>query len=150
LESDGKEIHLEILSKLVALGYQVKEIPAHLQVRRRGVSKTKLRRTSATHLFYSLLERPLLLFSAVGVLLVCAGVAIAIDLTYLWLQKELNPGRPILFIMVILLLSGFQFLSFGIISFQNQFLRNELFRLQSRVKRLDNSNNSRSSSGDNK
>ena len=30
LESDGKEIHLEILSKVIALGYRVKEIPAIL------------------------------------------------------------------------------------------------------------------------
>ena len=28
LESDGKEIHLEILSKALALGFRVKEIPA--------------------------------------------------------------------------------------------------------------------------
>ena len=44
LESDGKEIHLEILSKALALGYRVKEIPAILTGRKKGKSKFKLKK----------------------------------------------------------------------------------------------------------
>jgi hypothetical protein len=44
LESDGKEIHLEILSKALALGYRVKERPAILTSRKRGKSKFKFRK----------------------------------------------------------------------------------------------------------
>jgi len=43
LESDGKEIHLEILSKALALGYRVKESPAILTSRKRGKSKFKFK-----------------------------------------------------------------------------------------------------------
>src|SRR4030042_1859379 len=49
LESDGKEIHLEILSKALALGFRVKEIPAVLSSRRRGESKFKFKKTAMSH-----------------------------------------------------------------------------------------------------
>ena len=42
LESDGKEIHLEILSKAIALGYRVKEIPAILTARKKGKIKIQV------------------------------------------------------------------------------------------------------------
>ncbi|MGB9642771.1 MAG: glycosyltransferase, partial [Candidatus Ratteibacteria bacterium] len=45
LESDGKEIHLEILSKALALGFRVKEVPAVLTGRKKGRSKFKISKT---------------------------------------------------------------------------------------------------------
>jgi glycosyltransferase involved in cell wall biosynthesis len=62
LESDGKEIHLEILSKVCALGYSVKEIPATLSNRKGGKSKFRLRKTSVSHFIFSIFERPILIF----------------------------------------------------------------------------------------
>ena len=53
LESDRKEIHLEILSKALALGYRGKEIPAVLRSRGGGRSKFALGRTIASHLAFS-------------------------------------------------------------------------------------------------
>src|SRR5208337_3314788 len=49
LESDGKEIHLEILSKAMALGFKVKEVPAILTSRKKGRSKFKFKKTTASH-----------------------------------------------------------------------------------------------------
>ena len=46
LESDRKEIHLEILSKAIAAGYRVVEIPAILKWRAKGTSKFNLKATS--------------------------------------------------------------------------------------------------------
>ena len=59
LESNGKEIHLEILSKVCALGFSVKEVPATLTSRKSGASKFKFRRTSVTHLLFSIFENPI-------------------------------------------------------------------------------------------
>ena len=56
LESDGKEIHLEILSKALALGYRVKESPAILTSRKRGKSKFKFKKTAISHLIFSVLK----------------------------------------------------------------------------------------------
>src|SRR4030067_2970777 len=54
LEADGKEIHLEILSKALALGFRVKEIPAILTNRKRGKSKFKFKKTATSHLIFSM------------------------------------------------------------------------------------------------
>lgn len=62
LESDGKEIHLEILSKAMALGYRVKEIPTILRGRRKGKSKFRFKRTAISHLVFSVFEKPMIVF----------------------------------------------------------------------------------------
>jgi len=46
LESDGKDIHLEILSKALALGYKPLEYPAILKGRKKGKSKFKFKGTA--------------------------------------------------------------------------------------------------------
>jgi len=58
LESDGKEIHLEILSKGVAAGFRVTEFPAVLTGRQRGKSKFRFKATAFSHILFSFLEKP--------------------------------------------------------------------------------------------
>lgn len=72
LESERKEIHLEILSKALALGFSVVEMPATLKSRARGSSKFNFLRTSLSHLAFAAEENPLL---AILALFVVAGVA---------------------------------------------------------------------------
>lgn len=72
LTADGKELHLEILSKAGALGLRVKEIPARLESRKKGRTKAKLGRTTVSHLLFCLKEKPTL------VLLGPAAVALAL------------------------------------------------------------------------
>ncbi|MCJ7508155.1 MAG: glycosyltransferase, partial [candidate division Zixibacteria bacterium] len=62
LESDGKEIHLEILSKAIALSFRVKEIPVVLTNRKKGRSKFKFRKTAISHLVFSVFEKPMMIF----------------------------------------------------------------------------------------
>ena len=69
LESDGKEIHLEILSKVLAMGYRVKEIPATLTSRKKGKSKFAFRATAVSHIVFTVFERPSSLFGLLGLLL---------------------------------------------------------------------------------
>ena len=136
LESNGKEIHLEILSKVCALGFSVKEVPATLTSRKSGTSKFKFRRTSVTHLLFSIFERPILLFGAIGLFLILSGFLIGCYIVWLRYFGTLNPMRPLVPLMIILLIMGSQFFCFAFISSQNIHLRNEVYRLQKQINNL--------------
>jgi glycosyltransferase involved in cell wall biosynthesis len=136
LESNGKEIHLEILSKVCALGFIVKEIPAVLSNRKKGQSKFRFRKTSASHLLFSLFERPILLFGLTGIFFVLSGFLIGCYVVYLRYFGTLNPTRPLVPLMIILLLVGSQFFCFAFIAIQNNHLRNEVYRLQKQINQL--------------
>ena len=130
LESDGKEIHLEILSKALALGYRVKEIPAILTGRKKGRSKFKFRKTTATHLAFSVFEKPMIVFGFLGLLTLGIGFLIGIYIAYLRFLGELTPGRPLITLALLLILGGIQILSFGFIALQIVSLRREILRIQ--------------------
>lgn len=130
LESDGKEIHLEILSRALGAGYRVKEVPAVLGSRRKGKSKFKFGGTALSHLLFSFNERPILLFGGLGLLLLLSGLAGGVYVSILRFQGTLNPGRPLTTLVVILMLAGLQILSFGFIALQMGVLRREIFKVQ--------------------
>ena len=136
LESNGKEIHLEILSKVCALGYTVKEIPATLSKRRAGRSKFKFRNTSISHLLFSIFERPILMFGIAGFFFLASGFLIGCYIVWLRYFGTLNPSRPLVPLMIILLLLGSQFFCFAFIAIQNNHLRNEVYRLQKQINLL--------------
>jgi hypothetical protein len=148
LESNRKEIHLEILSKAIALGLNIKEIPATLRSRKKGASKTRLGKTSVTHLMFSVYERPVLWFGVAGIAMIALGLIFGIYIAVLRFLGTLNPGRPLTDLVILLVIVGIQLLSFGIISGQNGFLRNEVFRLQSHIKHLENMNRTGSQEDD--
>ncbi len=130
LESDGKEIHLEILSKALALGFKVKEIPALLTGRRKGKSKFKLRKTAISHLVFSVFEKPMMLFGLIGLLTLGVGLMIGAYVAYLRYLGDLTPGRPLITFSILLILGGIQILSFGFIALQILGLRKEILRVQ--------------------
>lgn len=130
LESDGKEIHLEILSRALGAGYHVKEVPAVLTSRRKGRSKFRLGGTVLSHLLFSFNERPILIFGGVGLLLFIIGFLGGVYVSVLRFQGKLNPNRPLITLVVILMLAGLQLLSFGFIALQIGALRREIFRIQ--------------------
>jgi len=130
LESDGKEIHLEILSKALAIGYRVKEIPAILTGRKKGRSKFKFRKTTLTHLVFSIFEKPMILFGVIGLLTLAIGFLIGIYIAYLRFSGDLTPGRPLITFAILLILGGIQILSFGFIAIQIVSLRREILRIQ--------------------
>ena len=136
LESEGKEIHLEILSKVCALGFRVKEIPATLKTRKEGGSKFKLKRTAFTHILFSLFERPILVFGGVSLVLILAGLIVGAWIVWLRYQGTLSPDRPLIPLMVLLLVMGGQFFCFAFIATQNSALRNEVYRLQKQVRMM--------------
>jgi len=130
LESDDKEIHLEILSKAVALGYRVKEIPVVLSARTRGKSKFKFKKTAISHLIFSAFEKPMILFGFLGLLILGIGFLVGIYIAYLRFLGDLTPGRPLITFAVLLIVGGVQILSFGFISLQIVSLRKEILRVQ--------------------
>ena len=130
LEADGKEIHLEILSKALALGFQVKEIPAVLSSRKKGRSKFKFKKTAASHLIFSAFEKPMIVFGFLGLLTLSVGFLVGIYIAYLRFSGDLTPGRPLITFAILLILGGIQILSFGFIAIQIVSLRREILRIQ--------------------
>lgn len=130
LESDGKEIHLEILSKVMSLGYKVKEIPAVLRGRKKGKSKFKFKATSISHLAFSFYQKPMLIFGLLGFAMVVIGFILGIIFIAQRYMGTLNPTRPIFILMIILILAGIQMLSFGFIANQIGILKKEIYKVQ--------------------
>ena len=136
LESDGKEIHLEILSKAIALGYRVKEVPAILTSRKKGTSKFKFKKTAASHLAFSFFEKPMIVFGLLGMLSLAAGFILGLYVAFLRYAGTLTPGRPLVTLALLLILGGIQILSFGFIAIQIVNLRREILRIQKGNKEL--------------
>ena len=130
LESDDKEIHLEILSKAVALGYRVKEVPVVLSARTRGKSKFKFKKTAVSHLVFSAFEKPMIIFGFLGLLSLGIGLLMGLYIAFLRFSGELTPGRPLITFAILLILGGIQILSFGFIALQIVSLRKEILRIQ--------------------
>jgi hypothetical protein len=130
LESEGKEIHLEILSKAMALGYRIKEVPVILKGRKKGRSKFKFKKTAISHLAFSIFEKPMIVFGFLGLLTLGIGLLIGLYIAYLRFSGGLTPGRPLITFAILLILGGIQILSFGFIAIQIVSLRREILRIQ--------------------
>ena len=137
LESDGKEIHLEILSKALALGYRGREMPAVLRSRGGGRSKFKLGKTAASHLAFSYFEKPILLFGLTGLAFLAIAFFIGLYLLVEFSRGTLNPDRPLMMVLLLLIIGGLQFVSLGLVGTQIVQLRKEVYRIQMENRRLE-------------
>ena len=135
LISNDKEIHLEIISKASALGYQIGEIPASViwpnTVNKTGKkSSFNAKKYIFSHLYFSFFERPFMLFGIFGFTLLSIGLSLGFYILYLFYNNDLNPVRPIMTLLVLLILGGVFILSFGLIGMQINHLRKEVYSLQ--------------------
>ena len=130
LEADGKEIHLEILSKALAAGFRAVEIPAVLQGRANGAPTFRFRTTSLAYLIFPFYEKPALLFAVIGVCLGLIGFIIGVSILLLWQQYPLNPVQPLLTLFLLCLLGGIQLAAFGVIGAQIAGLKKEMIKIQ--------------------
>ena len=142
LESDGKEIHLEILSKALNMGYKVLEMPAILKAREKGKSKFKFKATALSHILFSFFEKPIILFGLVGLFMLFLGFCGGVYVIYLWQKGALNPNRPLMTLIVLLVISGIQVLLFGFLGTQLVHLRKEIYKIQRENKSLEEKINS--------
>ncbi|MFH1736957.1 MAG: glycosyltransferase family 2 protein [Actinomycetota bacterium] len=129
-DSRGKEIHFEILSKGLATGASVVEVPAVLRGRERGHSTIRVRAAILSHLVFSFFERPAILFEAIGAIMLALGIASGIYIIWLWRHAALDPTRPLVILMVLLIVVGAIVLSFGFIASQIVQVRKEIYRVQ--------------------
>ena len=130
LESRGTAINPEILSKAIALGFKIIEVPVTLKGRELGESKVQFRSTTISHLLLTFYEKPMILFGFVGLALCIIGVLSAIYLFYLYLIGQLDPNRPLMIFMLLTLLSGIQILIFGFMATQISLLKREIYIVQ--------------------
>lgn len=143
LESDDKEIHLEIISKALSNGFKLKEIPGTLTRRQAGTSKFKFASTSISHLIYLIQERPFLLFGMLGLVLMFLGFIAAGILFYTRFGG--NPEFMHTFIsriaspnfVIILFVAGFQILGLGFLGIQNNILKREIFKMQRQLRKMN-------------
>jgi len=136
LASDGKEIHLEILSNAMALGYRIVEMPATLRARTKGSSKFRPGKTMQSHLAFTLLERSAVVFVWGGAALLLLSIAIALYLLVVFLGGGLNPERPLMSVMVMLFVGGAVGLSFALLAMLLLDIRRTLVRLQADMRAL--------------
>lgn len=136
LESDGKELHPEILAKAHAAGFKGLEIPAVLTRRKKGKSKFHFRATAWSHLLFSWHEKPMLLFGAIGLFVILAGLVVGGFLAAEWLSGTLNPSRPLMTIFPLLLIGGLQIVLFGFLGSQLVALKRELYKIQRENRQL--------------
>ena len=116
------ELHRFLPALAYWKGFRVTEVPVVHHPRRFGHSKYGVRRFLSgfldllTVLFLTRFQRkPLHLFGSVG--LVCLGIGLCTNLylTVLWLQGEPIGTRPLLQLGVLLVVTGIQFLSLGLL-----------------------------------
>jgi len=136
LDSDGTEINPEIISKAKAVGFNIKEVPVTLKGRELGKSKVRYRRTTISHLLFSFYEKPMILFGVIGLIICLIGIISAFYLFYQFLIGTLDPTRPLMLFMVLMILSGIQILIFGFVSTQISLLKREIYVVQKENKLL--------------
>jgi glycosyltransferase involved in cell wall biosynthesis len=137
LEEDGKEIHLEIVSKAIMMGCRFSEVAATL--RWEPPSKGKPKRKSSfkawklirSHLLFGFNEAPILLFGTIGALLGVLGMASGILLSIQFFLLGQVIGHRVILILttVFLILTSLTLFSFCFISYQVKSLRREIFKL---------------------
>lgn len=140
LISDEKEIHLEILSKVLANGFKIKEIPGTLTRRDgevKGNRKTfKFRSQSIAHIIYFIQEKPFAIFGLFGLVLAILGFLSTSILFYTrfadnsifnntFVSKLVSPS-----FIIMLFMSGLQMMGIGFLGIQNNMLKKELFKIQ--------------------
>ncbi len=143
LEEDGKEIHLEIVSKASMLGYRFSEIPAILkwQLPQKGAPKRKSKfragKLIRSHLLFGFHESPILLFGTMGGAALLLGFILGLYLCYLYFIREEVIGDRVALILttIFLILAGFSTSLFCFLSYQIRDLKEEIFKLRHRLYR---------------
>ena len=139
LTKDGKELHLEIANRLMALGYQIGEVPAVLSwpapdsgraSRGRRTDWTKIRKLIASHLAYGFLQG---ISRIIVPSIVCLTLAIVVF--GLWAVRNVLVHEVSIFLVMLtgVLLILWVNLTVG------YFLLNHVFQIEAEVWRLDKS-----------
>ena len=165
LHSDGKDIHLEILYKAKILGAKIHEIPADLawkesklkskgKVKKRR-STLKIRKTSGSHLFFAMLNKPGFIYTVPACLLLAVSfiifaislVSIGGDMTqngvdlYSATRNSMINATPSWLTLAVSFVLAIQFFSLGFLTNQHKKNYEETYKtLHSILKEIRNNN----------
>lgn len=154
LHSTDKDIHLEILYKTRTLGGKIVEVPADLCWRKNKLNKPgtaasvpqrrstlTVRRTSSSHLFFALLNRPGIIFWVPGFFLLFISLIIFIvtvcavlsqlneyESVYQTVRHSMLNATPSWLTMFATFVLGIQFFTIGFITAQNKRNHEELYK----------------------
>lgn len=143
LHSNSKDIHLEILYKAKILGAKILEVPGDLKWRKKKAatlkkhdkrrSTLKLRRTSRSHFFFALLNRPGIIYFVPGSILLVISLSIFFlslktivpDIingmsVYFALRKSILNATPSWLTLAVSFILSIQFFSLGFLTNQNK------------------------------
>jgi hypothetical protein len=79
---------------------------------------------------FSILQKPMIIFGITGIGLLILGLLTGGYIIYLKYIRSLNPIRPLMTMVVLLLLGGIQLLSFGFIAILVGVLRKEILKVK--------------------
>src|SRR5262249_7029094 len=140
LYENGKEFHLEVLLKLLTIGFKVGEIPATLtweehRLARRGaatrVSSPRIGRTITTHLRFIAIAQPVRYFAWLSALSLMTGLGFLSAAVW-----ELLTGGPSVFLALIglnMMMFCLLFLGFSVLFFEfRESMREDWIRCYSR------------------
>lgn len=133
----GKEFHLEVLLKLISLGYKVGEVPATLEWKdklflsdksAKRKSSSKISKLIISHLNFAVFANPIRYFWLMGICCFLVGLGFIINAFH-----RLFTGEVSVYVAIIgfsLFIVALLFFGFGILSCQNNWILRELWRIQ--------------------
>ena len=141
LEENGKEIHLEIVSKACMLGARFSEIPAILRWnppekgRPKRTSKFRAGKLIRSHLLFSFNEAPIFFFGTLGIIACLIGLSCGSYLSWLYFIKGQIIGDRVALILttIFLTLAGFSTFLFCFLSYQIKDLKKEIFKFRHKL-----------------
>jgi glycosyltransferase involved in cell wall biosynthesis len=145
LGEDGKELHLEIISKLIAIGAKIKEVPGTITWEKKDTmdkkrkSSFKGKKLITSHSYYSLVESPFHFIGLLGLIFIGFGFIGILALVVLkivgfsLLRIPYFPHYVFVFIVVGLIVT-----IFSLISSQIRDLKRELIRTYAQISKFNN------------
>ena len=146
LSENDKEMHLEVINKALAFGYNIYEIPAVLEWKTHKLEKakkksrkekrkssTKIAKTIRTHLLFSAVVSPFRYIFPISILITILGLGFVVLAVY----NLFNPEPSAFFLITGLLLFLFSFLLFSmaVLGQQNRHLQREIWDLQRLIRK---------------
>jgi len=141
LDEDGKEMHLEIISKALAFGYIIYEIPATLEWKdhklsqpgaRKRSSSSKLPNLIRTHILFSIIAAPFRY-----IYLFAFGFLAGAVLFFGWAVVNFSIGEPSIFLLLLsVALGAVSLILFGggILAQQGRALQRDIWAVRSQLK----------------
>ncbi|MGO9620571.1 MAG: glycosyltransferase family 2 protein [Desulfobaccales bacterium] len=141
----GKEFHLEVLHKAIALGYTIDEIPCVLEWKDHELvcdgdrapkrqSSSKVPRLIKTHLFFAFTANPIKLLWGLGLAFMVTGFV-----CFSWAVVRLIIGQVAIFLALTAgscVTIGLMFFLLGVLSSQLSIIQKDFWRLQSVILKM--------------